>query len=96
MTKREHALLTRFAEMGTASSKYEVLGHGSAPDTDDLVMRLCDAGHLLALPYALTSDPQGGTRFRVTEAGYAALGRTAPAPAKAAHHMNGRAKKASA
>ena len=94
MTKVQRDVLTSFADMGLPASKWEVFGHGARADLDDVVMALCGAGLLAAVPYCETSDRHGGTRLRVTGEGYAALGRTPPGAPVAkshgvrfAHHM---------
>ena len=91
MNKRQQAVLAAFADMNTASSKHETLGHTAGGDIDDVVSALCAAGYLIALPYSLTSDAHGGTRFKVSDAGFAALGRkpTLPAKAKGVRVLNG-------
>ena len=98
MTKAQRDVLMSFADMGVPASKFEVFGHGARADLDDVVMALCGAGLLVALPYCETSDRHGGTRLRVTPEGYAELGITPkqPAPVVKMHGarvMNGRHRK---
>lgn len=78
MTKTQEMVLSKFADMKVPSSKWETFGHVARPDIDDIVMTLCKAELLVALPYAETSDQHGGTRFALTASGWAALDRTPP------------------
>lgn len=79
MTKFQQQVLERFAEYGAPASKREVAGLTPGPALDEAVHALI-AADLLAVVED-TRDAHGGTRVRVTAAGYAALGRPVPKPA---------------
>ena len=84
-------VLTRIADMGAPSSRWEVFGHApmtKAGDVDTALHALVAAGLLVALPLAQTADAHGGTRFRVTTEGLRVLSR----PVVAAKVANGKAK----
>jgi len=91
MSKWERELLARWADYGRACSPWELLGataNGAA--VAGAVHALRDAGLLEQVPWAAGADPHGGHRFRVTAAGWAALGRTPPGPAVARADRVGR------
>ncbi len=73
VTKDQARALTAFANMGVASSRWEALGHTAGPNIDATIVALTDAGLLVALPYSVTHDDFGGTRFKVSQIGMSAL-----------------------
>lgn len=84
MGKRQTELLRLWASFGVPASAWEVLGDGRGSETNGAIQALAAGGLLESLPYAQTSDPHGGTRLRITAAGYRAIGQEPPTPAKIA------------